>query len=114
MHDADDRLTESDNEPRRELAVAFGIGTSFIGAALVVLAVTSSAPLAALVFVAGVAVTITILRRHRRQLSSSPPAPQFVKAVEQAIIDLRTEAEATQSVLRRAAERRLELESPTG
>jgi hypothetical protein len=33
-----------------------------------------------------------------------------VEAVEQAIIDLRGEAEATESVLRRAAAHRLELE----
>jgi hypothetical protein len=55
--------------------------------------------------VAAVAVLSLVVRRRRRSHArgAHPPA---VQEVEQAIIDLRAEADATDDALRRAADRR--------
>ena len=99
--------SELDVDGHRIRAAAFGVGVSFVGAALIVAAVTGSVWATLAVLIAGAVTTSSVHRRHRRHAPHpSQPAPRAVEAVKQAIIDLRAEAEATDSALRRAAERR--------
>jgi hypothetical protein len=78
-----------------------GVGASFAGAALIVLGLTGSALLSAAVFAIGIVITVVLLVRE------PVPTPLPVNDVEQAIIDLRAEKAATDTVLRRAARRRV-------